>query len=395
MKYLAALLMLTSVALAERRDGPRLPSAMTVMVEENGRIVCSSPGPDMIPDLEAHLVSHQISDSQFSWQISYSHSENAGIQLQFREVPEDAKEAIRHAVAIWEDHLVIDVPFTLRFHWEHMPRRYAAFVSGTWENGEAGSYSCLSRIEQRCIPNTLANQILGRRVKGQSSDPEFEIHIKKNRDWYLGTDGKGPTEQHDLVSTILHEIGHAVGFISGATSDRNQRVAQLQLIGGYVELWTLFYDEFLWHPHKTTQRNIAGPSRELFEALTETRLMWGSETNQGFRDGGVGSVEARNLKTLEVNGGPVLLWTSKENPIEGVVHLDEYLFPGYRADGIMTPYQSGGEILPHDIGPVTLAILYDLGWEIRNPPWEEEAEEETTTRQSGDGGIRQRPVRRR
>ena len=385
MKYLTAFLMLASVALAERRDGPRLPSAISVMVAENGRIVCSSPDPDMVEDLEAHLVSHQI---------SYSHSENAGIQLQFRGIPEDVKEAIRHGAAIWEDHLVIDVPFTLRFHWEKV-NRAIAFVSGTWENGEAGSFSCLSRIEQRCIPNTLANQVLGRRVKGQSSDPEFEIHIDKDLNWYLGTDGKGPTVQHDLVSTILHEIGHAVGFISGAKYYRDQRVAELRLVGGYVELWTLFYDEFLWHPDKTTQRNIAGPSRELFEALTETRLMWGSETNQGFREGGFGSVEARNLKTLEVNGGPVLLWTSKEKPNQGVDHLDEYLFPYYRADGLMTSSGNDGEILPHDIGPVTLAILYDLGWEIRNPPWEEEAEEETTTREPGEGGIRQRPVRRR
>ena len=395
MKYLTAFLMVASVALAERRDGPRLPSAMTVMVEENGRIVCSSPDPDMVEDLEAHLVSHQISDSQFSWQISYSHSENAGIQLQFRDVPEGAKEAIRHAAAIWEDHLVIDVPFTLRFHWEKVNWRAAAFVSGTWEDGEAGSFSCLSRIEQRCIPNTLANQVLGRRVKGQSSDPEFEIHINKDSIWYLGTDGKGPTEQRDLVSTILHEIGHAVGFFSGAIYDTNQRVAQLRLVGGYVELWTLFYDEFLWHPDKRTQRTLAGPSRELFEALTETRLMWGREGDQGFREGGFPSLEGRRLKTLEVNEGPVLLWTSKENPNQGMHHLDDYLFPGYRADGLMTPTGNDAEILLHDIGPVTLAILYDLGWEIRNPPWEEEAEEETTTREPGEGGIRQRPVRRR
>ena len=120
MKYLTSFLMMISPVLSERRDGPAPSTPLAVMTEKDGRVVCSSPGPGTISALEEHLISHQISDSQFSWQVSYSHSENAGIQLQFQDIPEDVKETIRHAAAIWEAHLVIDVPFTLRFHWEHI-----------------------------------------------------------------------------------------------------------------------------------------------------------------------------------------------------------------------------------------------------------------------------------
>lgn len=386
MKYLAALLMLTSVALAERRDGPRLPSAMAVMVEENGRIVCSSPGPDMIPDLEAHLVSHQISDSQFSWPISYSHSENAGIQLQFRDVPAEVRDVIHHAAAIWEDHLVIDVPFTLRFHWEHFQRTALAFVSFNWSSGRNGSFSCLPLLPSRhyCLPNSLANQITGRQAKGSNNpDPDFEIHIDKDRKWYLGTDSNPPSDQFELLSAILHEIGHSLGFISGAIFRKSTKLAKFSGVGGSSSR-TLFYDYFITADGGSLSQG-EHYDRNLYNDLTDSLLLWGLRTPRGVRSGTLS-------KVYEVRGGPVPLWTSKNSPHVGIDHLNGYIFTEYSGDDVIAVPWTGGTA---QIGPVTLAILYDLGWEIRNPLWEEECEEETTAREPGDGGIRQRPVRRR
>ena len=305
MKYWTALLTLMAVALAESRDGPRLPSAMTVMVEENGRIVCSSPGPDMIPDLEAHLVSHQIADSQFSWQISYSHSENAGIQLQFRDVPAEVRDVIRHAAAIWEDHLVIDVPFTLRFHWEHIQRDSLAFLSANWASGRNGSFSCLSRtFGLYCVPNSLANQIRGRQAKGSNNpDPDFEIHINKDEKWYLGTDRNPPSDQFKLLSTILHEIGHSLGFISGASFRTSTKEAKLRGVGGSSSR-TLFYDYFLTAGNGFISQG-KHYNRELYNDLTDSLLLWGLSRGHGVRRGKPLS------KVYEVRGGPLLFWTSK------------------------------------------------------------------------------------
>lgn len=390
MKYLAALLMLTSVALAERRDGPRLPSAMAVMVEENGRIVCSSPGSDMIEDLEAHLVSHQISDSQFSWQISYSQSENAGIQIQFRDVPTEVRDVIRHAAAIWEDHLVIDVPFTLRFHWENIQKESLAFISSNWSSGRNGSFSCLSQTflltsGYHCVPNSLANQITGRQAKGSNNtDPDFEIHIDKDRNWYLGTDRNPPSDKFELLGVVLHEIAHSVGFLSGASFRTSTNEAKLRGIGG-SSIRILFYDFFIRAGFRPLSEG-ADYNCELYDELTDSLLLWGRKTPHGVRSGTLS-------KVYEVRGGPVPLWSSKFSPKSAALHLHGYIFTEYSGDDVITA--AVGQGIAPQIGPATLAILYDLGWEIRNPPWEEEAEEETTTREPGDGGIRQRPVRRR
>eukprot|EP00164_Ancoracysta_twista_P000025 GFYU01000033.1.p1 GENE.GFYU01000033.1~~GFYU01000033.1.p1 ORF type:complete len:980 (-),score=308.31 GFYU01000033.1:121-2841(-) len=46
---------------------------------------------------------------------------------------------------------------------------------------------------------------------------DIDMYINTNFDWYLGTDGNAPSNQYDLMSTLIHEFGHGFGFTSTAT----------------------------------------------------------------------------------------------------------------------------------------------------------------------------------
>lgn len=36
--------------------------------------------------------------------------------------------------------------------------------------------------------------------------------FNSNTNWYYGIDGNPPSTKYDLISTVLHEIGHGLGF---------------------------------------------------------------------------------------------------------------------------------------------------------------------------------------
>jgi MYXO-CTERM domain-containing protein len=75
-------------------------------------------------------------------------------------------------------------------------------------------------------PNVMFPEALADRIAGVDLFPGREdIDAKFNgdlagctggqRDWYYGFDGKASGAQIDLISVILHELGHGLGFLSG------------------------------------------------------------------------------------------------------------------------------------------------------------------------------------
>lgn len=341
-------------------EGQRIVSA--IRIDPDGRIVCSGIGPG-----EDESLSYlRRPDPDLDTRLTYSASEDGGIRLQFSRVPAQAQEAVVFAASVWERYLVIDVPFTLRFNWKYLgtPRDFGpgplAWVRSQWETGPDGSFSRVpENVGHFIFPNTLARQLLGYEV---GADPSFEIDLNLGYAWYFGTDGKAPEDQLDLVSTVLHEIGHALGFLSGTALYYDKQSARLGTIDGY----TMYFDEFVWWWHDDGKGElrfqVSSDRRRLFQVYTEGMVMWGHRKRTGTTNKRSDEYSMTGL----VNGGPVALHTSAKK-YTGSSHVSQALFGNTPNDHIMSPYgfQRKSRNKEYSIGPVTLAMLYDLGWQLK------------------------------
>lgn len=70
-------------------------------------------------------------------------------------------------------------------------------------------------------PIALAENILGENLNGDNYDIQLEINCNDSINWYCGTDGIPHENQPDLVTTVLHEIAHGLGFGSSFTVSGN------------------------------------------------------------------------------------------------------------------------------------------------------------------------------
>ncbi len=229
------------------------------------------------------------------------------------------------------------------------------------EDESEGSWWCWESIDWGCIPNTLGNQRVGYRLIGQyDPDPEFEIHINEDKNWHLGVNGNPGRDEFDLVSTILHEIGHAVGFSSGFSVDHDEETGRSIWAD---EIYSMYYGQFVWSRFEGDLLDLPSPSEDLYDALTGNRLFWGRS--------GMENWHGESLLSVRRNGGPVMLWaaaattTLDSGRVSAGSHLDPDVFPRTtHRDGLMAPYTLRGQA-NHRIGPVTLGMLYDLGWTLK------------------------------
>ena len=338
-------------------------SAFVMTIDSEGRAVCASATPDEWDMIRDHSEVH-LREIETDTEIDYLVDSSGVVTLKFgRGVPRSVRNAAWHAMDIWFDKLEITIPFTLTVYWEELEEGIngeapLGFVLQVWDDEEKeGSWSCWSRIDWGCQPMPLANQIAGRRIIGRNDpDPEFEIHINKDSPWYTGIDGRPGSHQFDLLSTILHEIGHAVGISSGFRPDHDERTGRA--------LWddskySVYYDQFVWSRDEGDLLDLNSPSDEIYDAMTGNRLFWGRRGQENWYE--------EPLLSVERNGGPILLWASPDATTRGgtlVSHLDADAYPRYHRDHLMGPFGYPGTAT-HQVGPVTLGMLYDLGWKLK------------------------------
>ena len=338
-----------------RTEVPLIISAMSI--DEKGRVVCGALTANREPGL-SHITAKDRREPE---RPSYAVSRGEGIQMEFVNVPRQARKVIIEATSIWDDALVIDVPFTLKFHWRNLSHvsisgsKILAYVQGHWGTGPSGSFSCTGdEWEQYCFPNPLAYQLLG--PGSNTSGQDFEIHIASELDWIFSLEENENSNGPDLTRTILHEIGHAVGFYSAIWIDHETETAEL----GSPEGKTMMrYDKFIWGLHKADPVLSSLPDepiepRTFYKIVTEGMLLWGEwlEANQHGEP---------TMLAPQINRGPIFLQWGEMS--YGPSHLNGFLMSSGGLDDLMT--SAGGRKRTWDrIGPLTLAMLYDMGWEL-------------------------------
>ncbi|MSY58591.1 MAG: fibronectin, partial [Actinobacteria bacterium] len=182
--------------------------------------------------------------------------------IDFNTVPESAKPAIQAAVDTWSENFSSKIDVRVNITWARSSN-YGVLAAAS-----SVSNFVFPEAPDRTLyyPSALANSIAGRDL--DRSKPEMEITITSTAPWYLGTDGKCPSNLYDLQSVILHEMAHGLGFISGSYYDTFSGAAR-------VDQPTPF-DAFAQLPDGRRLSDMPSPSLETGKALT-TSLVWSGE----------------------------------------------------------------------------------------------------------------------
>jgi len=162
--------------------------------------------------------------------------------------------------------------------------------------------------------------------------------------WYFGTDGVTPPDRYDLMSVVLHELGHGLGFV-GSMDVSNNGAGSWGLGTGFP----IIYDHFA--------KNLLG-QRLLDTALfpnASAELAGQLQSNQLVFDGP--NTRASNGTNPARIYAPIT-WEQGSS----FSHMNEVTFPSGNASSLMTPQIGMGEAI-HAPGPVGLAVLHDLGWQ--------------------------------
>ncbi len=265
-----------------------------------------------------------------------------------------AQVAFQAAVDVWSQ--LISSPVTIRVNavWEPL---------GSGILGSAGSHSSWINVPNGVpgvvYPDALADALNGSDLGAGNFDIEASFNSTFG-DWYLGTDGAPPAGKWDLMSVVLHELGHGLGFLGSPTVDDGVFEAMVNPVecDGVAG-------------HGCWQLGATFPV--IFDLFTEDNL------GIAIRDSGVfpnNSIALGNVLTgMDVffdgaaatagNGGsPAELYAPGTwNPGSSFSHLDETVFAAGNRSSLMTPFLGSAEAI-HDPGPVTLGIFEDVGWEV-------------------------------
>jgi len=249
--------------------------------------------------------------------------------ITFNTVPSLARPAVQAAVDIWSENFASTVPINVNVKWGSSSS-YGVLASASAKN----NFSNFNGAPDKTLyyASALANALAGRDLDPTS--PEIEISITSNAPWYYGTDGNCPARSFDLVSVILHEMGHGLGFVSGNYYEPFSgfgRVDQPTPFDAYAQL-----------PDGRRLADMPSPSLEAGKAMTSD-LFWSGDN------------------AIKANNGikPKLYTPSIYEAGSSISHLDEATFSKSVDNAVMTPNLDSGEVF-HLPGPLVLAMFEDM-----------------------------------
>lgn len=250
-------------------------------------------------------------------------------KVTFENVPENAQTAINHALAIWEERISSPISINVTVKWENLPDNQLG-------NGKPALFYRNFKgtpLANVFYPVALVEKILSKEFNNPD-DADIICTFNKNKSWYLGTNGSTPADKYDLVTAVLHEIGHGLG-ISGFFNNVDG-VAQYSNSSNSPAI----YDYFLFNENNqriADKTNFACPSVELTQQLTSNSLYLTK------------SAEAQSVPVYApsnwINGVSIYHLKSTEDNAE-----------------FMKAYAYKGEAI-HNISDRMVLVLSGIGWD--------------------------------
>lgn len=247
--------------------------------------------------------------------------------------PDSARAAFQRAVDIWSTLIISPVPIRIRATWR-------ALGAGVLGSASPADYIGAPDGSQRATtyyPLALAEKIARRNINSPDS-ADIVASFSSTNNWYLGLDGKPTAGKYDLVTIVLHELGHGLGFTGGIRANAASRAAGI----AYPTVFDAYVENRLGT--KILTQSIAGSSSALFTQLTGQNLYL-------------------NGPILQQKTGDRAKLYAPATYSEGstLYHLDENTYRSGTPNSLMTPFVGAAEVAQNP-GPVVLSFFEDMEW---------------------------------
>ncbi len=244
------------------------------------------------------------------------------------DMPQQYRGAILKAIDILSD-ILIDVPvkISVDIDWTKLATGVLASAGP--------KYIYLSQDDGFFYTSSVANQHAGTDLDPNSPDILMSINSGASN-WYYGTNDTEimPSGTYDMVTAVLHELLHGLGWIGLIKSDGSY--------GGDGE-----------HLYKYDNGIIIDQ--------TSQRLIFDLPTNKTLTKKSFGDkldITSPSFKWVIYNPSPFKSGSS-------IYHLDESTYPDGNENSLMTPILKSRQRI-HSPGPASLSVLQYLGWTVRD-----------------------------
>lgn len=246
------------------------------------------------------------------------------------DMPSSAQNAFNYALDIFEDVFISPVDININVTWEDIPGNAI---------GYAGAYVWRSNLSflpesNKWYPEPLVNLYRGYQY---NSNQDINVWLDSSTNWYYGTDGNPAWNQVDMVTVILHEICHGLGFTGTANSDGTPVNTTIGWSGD-----PNIYDEFVENGAGTSILSYSNGSSALLSQLVNNNLYFNGPFVNVQNSGTPAKIKASNPFIYGVNFG----------------HLDDSY-----SNEIMRSFIVTGDAI-HTLDDVSLAVMRDLGWNV-------------------------------
>ncbi|HPR33393.1 MAG TPA: T9SS type A sorting domain-containing protein [Prolixibacteraceae bacterium] len=261
-------------------------------------------------------------------------AEGINVQVNYKGFPAPARNAFQYAVDIWSSLISSSVPIVIDASWEPLEESVLGQCSPSnyYRNFDGMPH------EDVFYPMPLAEKLYHDEING-SEQADINAYFDNDSEWYLGTDGNTPTDKYDLVTVVLHELCHGLGFHGSFYVEGNKGS------WGWGMDVPFAFDQFVEDKDDNLLANTAvytNNSLELKKALTSGAVYFNGPVIQS-----------------EIGREVLLYAPTTWDGGSSIYHLANYYISG--ENRLMCSTTSKGRSV-HDPGPITMAMMGEIGW---------------------------------
>lgn len=261
----------------------------------------------------------------------------ANIEVTYDGFSPEAEAAFQYAVEIWESLIVSDVPIRVLARWAPLGTNVLGGASpGTY-------YTNFEEAPRKMVwyPVALAEK-LARKDLNPTTDPDIVATFNsENSNWHFGVDSETPAGKFDMVSIVLHELGHGLGITHAYSFENGQGIVS----SGFQDLPVVYETNLESVSGTNLVSGFQQPSTELGNQIVGGPLFYNSIL----------------VKSVNTNLRGQAYAPTTYSPGSSIAHLDESTYAAGNENSLMTPFINPAE-KNHDPGPIAMAILQEMGW---------------------------------
>jgi len=262
----------------------------------------------------------------------------AKFNVKYTGFSDSARVAFQRAVDIWESILISPVTINIDANWSTL----RAGVLGSARAADFFRNPNGAIKADTWYPIALAEKIAGRELN-KSTEADIIASFSSSAEWYYGTDGNVASNKYDLVTVVLHEIGHGLGF-SGLNSLDTLADKTVRGSYGFGSSFPSSFDSFISDANGKLMTEYPNNSNEMFQLYTSEQLYFKSD-----------------IAKKVILSYPQLYAPTRFNSGSSISHLDPVVFPTGTTHSLMSPSIASG-VSVHDPGALTMGMFADMGW---------------------------------